>query len=142
MSRPRGSVVVDTNVIGASIGRTTTVLSESYRPLLTGRRQYVSFQTAAELRFGAVRAGWGTARRGRLETALAGAKLVWASAELIWVYANLRVACERAGHALGQRVHEADRWIAATAVWLGVPLVTHDAVFLGTPSLTVETVLA
>jgi predicted nucleic acid-binding protein len=30
---------------------------------------------------------------------------------------------------LGQREHNADRWIAATAIRLGVPLVSKDGIF-------------
>ena len=45
------------------------------------------------------------------------------------VCAELRVTCEQAGHALGQKIHEADRWIAATAIRLGTELVSDDAVF-------------
>ncbi|MGH9178459.1 MAG: hypothetical protein ACRD0N_07885 [Acidimicrobiales bacterium] len=52
---------------------------------------------------------------------------------------RLRVACERAGHALGQPEHDADRWIAATAVQLGIPLVSDDRLFTGTPGLVFET---
>jgi hypothetical protein len=46
------------------------------------------------------------------------------------------------GHPLGQKHHEADRWIAATARWLGVPLIAHDAVFGGAPGVTVVCELA
>jgi hypothetical protein len=49
--------------------------------------------------------------------------------ELMQVCAELRDGCERAGQALGQKVHEADRWIAATAKRLRVELVSDDAVF-------------
>lgn len=45
-------------------------------------------------------------------------------------YATLRTWCVRAGHGLGQKEHEADRWVAATAVWLQVPLVAHDSIFV------------
>ncbi len=51
--------------------------------------------------------------------------------------ADLRARCERAGLALAQKVHEADRWIAATAIVLGVDLVSQDAVFRNVPRLTV-----
>ena len=47
---------------------------------------------------------------------------------------------QRAGHALGQREHDADRWIAATAVRLGIPLVSNDRIFEGVPDLSVESV--
>jgi hypothetical protein len=36
---------------------------------------------------------------------------------------------------LGQKEHEADRWVAATAVWLQVPLVAHDAIFANVKDL-------
>ena len=53
------------------------------------------------------------------------------------VCAQLRVSCERAGHALGQKIHEADRWIAASAIRLGVELVSDDSVFRDVPDLVV-----
>lgn len=58
--------------------------------------------------------------------------------ELIASYVDLRLACAQAGHALGQREHDADRWIAATAVRLGIPLVSNDRIFEGAPGLSLE----
>ncbi len=52
--------------------------------------------------------------------------------------AELRATCLAAGHALGQKVHEADRWIAATAMTLGVELISSDAVFAKVPGLAVQ----
>ena len=46
------------------------------------------------------------------------------------------------GHGLSQKSHEADRWIAATAMVLKVPLVAHDAVFRGVDGLELLTTLA
>lgn len=37
---------------------------------------------------------------------------------------------------MGQKGHDGDRWIAATAVRLEVPLVTHDAIFRAEPGVT------
>ena len=37
--------------------------------------------------------------------------------------------------------HEADRWVAASAIWLGIPLVTHDAIFAKVRDLTLLTKL-
>lgn len=54
---------------------------------------------------------------------------------------ELRVACERSGHGLAQGDHDADRWIAATAIHLGLPLVSHDGIFRDTPGLVFETAL-
>ncbi len=54
------------------------------------------------------------------------------------IYAQLRVECQRAGHALSQREHDADRWIAATAVRLRIPLVSNDGIFVNVPDLELE----
>ncbi len=43
------------------------------------------------------------------------------------------------GHALSQREHNADRWIAATALRLGIPLVSNDGIFRDIPGLLLET---
>jgi predicted nucleic acid-binding protein len=45
---------------------------------------------------------------------------------------------EAVGHALGQREHTADRWIAATAIRLGIPLVSNDRIFHGAPGVNLE----
>jgi hypothetical protein len=41
-------------------------------------------------------------------------------------------------HGLGQREHDADRWIAAIAIRLGVPLVSNDGILEGAPGLVLE----
>jgi predicted nucleic acid-binding protein len=45
------------------------------------------------------------------------------------------------GHALHQRGHNTDLWIAAAAIHWGVPLVAHDAVLIGCPGLDLRTEL-
>ncbi|MGH9223250.1 MAG: PIN domain-containing protein [Acidimicrobiales bacterium] len=133
-------MVVDTNVFSADLLRATHGLVELYRPLLAGRRFLISFQTVAEIRFGARRRGWGSARMARLNEHVAHAEVVWPGPALLEVYVDLRVVCERFGHALGQPDHDSDRWIAATAIHLGVPLVSHDGIFRD-PGLAFETAL-
>jgi hypothetical protein len=49
--------------------------------------------------------------------------------------------CIRTGHGLGQTEHEADRWVAATAIWLQVPLVAHDGIFANVKDLELLTKL-
>ena len=52
-------------------------------------------------------------------------EVVNSAPELVAEYAQLRADCEAlAGHALAQKAHNADRWIAATAIRLGLPLVS------------------
>jgi len=134
----RGPVVVDTDVYSARLIPDST-LARRYEPLLVGRAEFTSFQTVAEVRYGALLRGWGDPRLRRMEAAFGRIEIVYSGPELIRTYAELRVACQRAGHALSQREHDADRWIAATAIRLGTPLVSNDGVFENTPGLVVET---
>jgi tRNA(fMet)-specific endonuclease VapC len=137
----RGPVILDTGVFSARLLPRASGLVELYQPIITGRAAAVSFQTVAEVRYGAVHGGWGPTRLARMEVFIAGVDIVWPGSDLVTAYAQLRDDCERIGHALGQRIHDADRWIAATAVWLGLPLVAHDKVFQEVPGLTLETAL-
>lgn len=88
-----------------------------YRSVIDGRTVVVSFVTVTELRFGAIKAGGDPASsRERVLVQLLG---VQPDDDLMLTCAELRAKCLDAGHALGQKVHEADRWIAATAMALG-----------------------
>lgn len=101
-------------------------------PIAHRRRSIViSFATVTELRYGALKAGRGELRRRGLERDLSQIVIVQPDDRLMQVCAELRSSCESVGHALGQKVHEADRWIAATALRLGIELVTDDRVFEG-----------
>lgn len=115
----RGPIVVDTNVYGAELVPGSK-LAERYQPIIVGRPVLISFQTAAELRYGALLRGWGPARMLKLEAKINVAETV------------------HTGPDLGQRDHDADRWIAATALRLGVPLVSDDRIFEGVPGLMLE----
>ena len=109
-----------------------------YEPILVGRPTFISFQTAAELRYGALRRQWGDKRMRELEARISAAETVHTGPDLIHVYAQLRGHCELIGHALAQGEHDADRWVAATAVRLGFTLVSNDGIFDGAPGLVVE----
>ncbi len=124
-SRSRGPIVIDTDVFSAELVPGSR-LAERYAPVITGRKAFISFQTAAEGRYGALRRGWGTARMLKLETKIHRVRVVHTGPELVLVYAQPRADCEAAGHALAQREHNADRWIAASALRLGIPLVSND----------------
>jgi predicted nucleic acid-binding protein len=133
----RGPVVIDTDVFSADLVPGSK-LAERYAPLITGRLAFISFQTVAEMKYGALRRGWGAARMLRLEDKIRRAEVVHTGPELVEIYAQLRVDCVKVGHALGQREHNADRWIAATAVRLRIPLISNDAIFRGAPGLQLE----
>jgi hypothetical protein len=82
--------VVDTNVFGAELVPNSK-LAVLYEPLLAGRAVLISFQTAAELRYGALLRGWGPARMLKLEARINAAETVHSGPELIDTYARLRV---------------------------------------------------
>lgn len=133
-----GPIVVDTDVFSADLVPRSR-LSARYAPIITGRPAFISFQTATEVRYGALRRGWGKPRMLKLEAALDRVEIVHSGPDLVRVHAQLRADCAAAGHALAQLEHDADRWIAATAVRLGVPLVSNDGIFQGVPGLNLET---
>jgi tRNA(fMet)-specific endonuclease VapC len=126
---------------------TMTLGNSPYRdsvliPRFAGCVPFISFVTAAELRFGAHHAGWGPARLQKLEAHLATAEIVWPGPVLVKSYVKLRHDCAAIGHGLGHKNHEADRWIATTALRLRVPLVAHDTIFKNVPGLNLITTLA
>ncbi len=132
-------VVVDTMVISWLLDDRPNPLAERYRELIGSQPVLLAFQTVMELRFGALRAGWGELRRQRLERRIAEIAVVQPDDEMITACAELRLRCQHAGHALGNKLHDGDRWIAATAIRLGVPLVSHDRLFTEAPGLRVLT---
>lgn len=79
----RGPVVIDTGVFGADLVPGSPLL---YEPPIAARPAFISFQTVAELRYGAIRRGWGEHRMRRLEASIARAEIVWAGPELVDTY--------------------------------------------------------
>ena len=132
------AVVVDTMVVSSLVNSAREpALAASYRVLIAGRPIVISFVTVTELRYGAIKAGWGELRRRGLERDLSQLVIVQPDDRLMEICADLRAECEREGRALGQKIHEADRWIAATSKRLGVPLVSDDGVFVDVSGLHV-----
>jgi predicted nucleic acid-binding protein len=140
-ARPLG-VVVDTMVISWLLDERPNALAAGYRVLIGARPVVLAFQTVMELRYGALRAGWGDLRRRRLERGIAELPVVQPDDDMISVCAELRQRCHENGHPLGSKVHDGDRWIAATAIRLGLPLASHDAVFNAAPGLELLTILS
>jgi len=136
---PPSSVVVDTMVVSALVnaGRDPGA-AERCRSAIDGRSVVVSFVTITEMRFGAIKAGWGEIRRRGLERVLARLVVVQPDDDLMLTCAALRARCVTEGHSLGQKVHEADRWVASTAIALGVVLISGDGVFDHVAGLVVQ----
>jgi predicted nucleic acid-binding protein len=128
-------VVVDTGVLSASISRRRRVRFGQQVGLMAGHQIFLASVTVAELRYGALVAEWGEQRRRRLEQSIASTAVVPVSDGLLTTAAWLRHACRQVGHALHEPVHSNDLRIAASAVHIGAPLLTADAVFEDVPGL-------
>jgi predicted nucleic acid-binding protein len=100
----------------------------------------VSFVSITEIRYGAARAGWGELRLRRLARSLADLDVIQTDEQLIGRCVELRAWTNRVGHALRQKIHEADRWVAATAMALNLELVAGDGIFQNVAGLDVLTV--
>jgi predicted nucleic acid-binding protein len=129
-------LVVDTGVFSAALSRRRRAALDEPVGLLGGNQLFLAAASVAELRYGAIVAEWGPARRERLERAIGATTIVPVSDALLSTVAELRAACRRIGHPLADRIHSNDLWIAGSAVHVGLALVTADRVFADTPGLT------
>lgn len=117
------AVVVDTMVISWMIEGDDLGLRATYERLIGRASIVLSFQTVAELRFGAARDDWGQLRRRRLERSISRFAVVQSDDTMASTWAKLRDECRRLGHPLWEKIHDGDRWIAASAMRLKVPVV-------------------
>ena len=127
-----GVRVVDTDVW--SYLYKGSVEAKLYEPHLFNNILVISFQTEAELLRGAIAANWGARRREHLESRMRKYVVEPSSHRLSLFWAE---AMDSAKHN-GRPIAAADAWIAATALHLGVPLISHNRNhFLGVDGLTV-----
>ncbi len=99
----------------------------------------MTIDSRIHLRYGALSRNWGEMRRGQLERRIARVSVVPIDDDLTRAYAEVKDRCRRAGHALAQKDHDGDRWIAATAIKLEVPLISDDGLFEDVPGLLLIT---
>jgi predicted nucleic acid-binding protein len=126
------AVVVDTDVVSFTFKRDPRALP--FRRHLVGQVLVISFMTLAELRTWALIRKWGQASQDRLTRHLGRYHVYFADDPLCQRWAE--VVSE--ARALGRPIEVADAWIAATAMLLGVPLVTNNPTdSAGVPGLTI-----
>jgi predicted nucleic acid-binding protein len=80
------------------------------------------FMSVAELRAGALRAAWSSARRGLLQQFIEDFEVIYADDNLCTTWAELQAGAS----AVGRPLSAPDAWIAATALILNVPLATNN----------------
>jgi len=123
---------VDTDVLSYLLNRHTLALT--YEELLVGPTPFISFMTVAEMYRGAFKRNWGPRRIGELATHLRQFVVVPYNVQICVSYARACAEREKGGNP----IDTADALIAASAVWLGIPLVTNNKLhFQGIEGLTV-----
>lgn len=134
---PDTLVVVDTDAFSHLFVRGSGSRVRDLRESLRGRIPVIATQTYAELLAWPRLQSWGATRTASLAELLSATTTVPVSGDVVTAYVDLFVACRSTGHALHQKVHAADRWVAATAIALDRPLLSFDGVFTGAPGLLV-----
>jgi len=115
------TVVVDTDVVSFIFKRDRR--ARSFRRHLLGQTLVISFMTLAELSAWPLIHRWGPTNRERLKQHLEKYAVYFADETLCDCWAE--VVTRR--RLRGKPIDIADAWIAATALALGVPLVTHNS---------------
>lgn len=85
-------LVVDTGVFSAAISRRRRQRFEAQVQLLTGNQLFLAAPTISELRYGALVAQWGDARRSRLDEAIRATTVIPVSDTLLTGTAQLRTS--------------------------------------------------
>jgi tRNA(fMet)-specific endonuclease VapC len=126
------ALLVDTDVVSFTFKNDTR--ADIYKPYLDGHMLAISFMTLAELERWILIAKWGERRQRELKRYLRRYQIQRATNELCQKWAQVvEVVREN-----GRIISSSDGWIAATALLLGVPLVTHNkSDFIGIDGLTV-----
>ena len=110
-------------------------LGKAYSDLVGLRRTGITLLAVAEARVGVTHANWGDRKIASLHEFLGRFFVLEANAEIANVCGGLLGRCKQVGLAISWP----DAWSAATALWLDVPLVTHDRDLERVPGLRVLT---
>jgi len=134
-------VVIDTMIASATLvgpNKDWAVdLLSRYDEYLRGKSFVLSFATVSELRYGSLKGGLGPKRIAQMEEWFRQvAAIVMPDNDLVNICATLRYECQKQAHALSEKIHDSDRWIASTAIRYDVPLVSDDKIFRDVPGLT------
>ena len=113
-------VVIDTDVLSFLYKRDTR--ARLYEPHLNDPPFIVSFMSLAELRRWALERSWGESRREELEDYLTRYLILHSDDQMCGRWAEAMYSARRRG----RPVAPADAWVAATALLLDVPLITHN----------------
>jgi tRNA(fMet)-specific endonuclease VapC len=125
MSVPPASldlIVVDSDV-ASFVFKRDPVRAPRYRPYLHGHQVVLPFSVVAELLYWSEKNRWGAPRRLRLEAFIQRSVLKYPDYPLCALWAEVRCHARQ----VGREIDSHDAWNAAVALFLDVPLVTHNA---------------
>jgi tRNA(fMet)-specific endonuclease VapC len=126
------AVVVDTNVISFEFKSDSRAYL--YHPHLVGKFLVMSFMALAELDLWALERQWGHKRKAKMEDQIRRYVIYPFNRGLCLKWAEATNSARRNGHP----IQTADAWMAATALALAIPLVTHNpSDYEGVDNLTV-----
>jgi predicted nucleic acid-binding protein len=114
-------ILVDTDIVSFDFKKDSR--ARRYWHQTFGKKLLISFMTLAELDYWAERYNWGALKREALERHLSDYVVHYADRSLCQMWAAVTDRANRRGRPLDK----ADAWIAATALELDIPLVTHNA---------------
>lgn len=115
-------ILVDTNVISYMIKADSRAIPYK-KILLDFDTPVISFQTHAELLRWSLKHNWGTARKERLMSDLNQYEIVHSNEDIDHYWASIINSLAKRGIQISPQ----DAWVAATALYLEIPLLTHNA---------------
>jgi predicted nucleic acid-binding protein len=128
-------VLIDTNVLSYLL--LDTEEAPGYRALIKDSEPAIALISVAEINVFASASGWGTRKTRDMDRFLDEFVQVCGTAEIALLAATLKARASK----VGRQLTWPDVWIAATALWHELPLVTHDRDFFGIPGLELWTLL-
>lgn len=128
-----GELLADTNVV--SYLYRNGPHGAGYDALIAGRELRIALLSLEELHYGVARQRWSTERIHQFDVFLRRFSVLPTPTAIAEISGGLRA--ERAR--VGRPISLPDAWIAATALWYDLPVVTHDRDLEAIPGLRVLT---
>ena len=123
-------VLLDTDVVSFILKKHKIAIQ--YRALASDKKLAISYITVGEMFEGALRANWDNLKIAKLTDLLLRYKIFYADWETAKLWGEIRAQRKH------QPISANDAWIAATALRLDIPLMTHNAKdFVGIKDLEV-----
>jgi predicted nucleic acid-binding protein len=111
-------------------------LGAAWAQALTGRTVVIAVQTEVELRAWPLLQGWGLPRTQALIARVEAVPRIQVSDIVQQEYVDLTAWAKSNGHAIFQKEHTADRWVASTALAHGFDLAAIDGLYDGIAGLS------